>query len=239
MERDPFLQRVAAHLGRVRGASVPPVPRLRGSSGEIVSGRRSGAEAIGAQAEPEVAARGAASGSEAGHRQAPDREALLERFAGRLAELGGRAFVVAGRAEAHAAVEALLQGRPSGALCCPAGLRWPEVEYLCGDEPSTASFGLSEARWAIAEIGTVVLWHEAGRPRSPSLVPPAAGFFVPASRVVAGLEAVLADVAAAGQDLPACITFMTGPSRSMDIGYEVCVGVHGPGETTVWILADE
>jgi L-lactate utilization protein LutC len=32
---------------------------------------------------------------------------------------------------------------------------------------------------------------------------------------------------------------MTGPSRSMDIGYVSCVGVHGPGDVTVWVIADE
>ena len=170
---------------------------------------------------------------------AAGRDALVRRFAERLADLGGEAAVVADRAEAQAAVERLLAERRLDSLACPAALRWPAVEALCGGELAAAAFGLSEPRWAIAETGTVVLRHDGGAPRATSLLPPAVGFFMPASRIVERLGDVLGDVAAAGLDVPACITFMSGPSRSMDIGYEPCVGVHGPGETMVWILADE
>lgn len=168
-----------------------------------------------------------------------DGDFLVRRFVERLRDLGGNAAVVADRAEARAAVARLLAERHPGSLACPAALRWPEVEALCSEDVTTAAFGLSEPRWAIAETGTVVLWHDRGSPRAMSLVPPAVGFLLPASRIVARLDDVLGDISAAGQGLPACITLMSGPSRSMDIGYESCVGVHGPGQTTVWILADE
>jgi L-lactate utilization protein LutC len=204
MDRDLLLDRLAARLGRRRGAPVPPVPR----------------PSLGAA--PPV-----------------DRDALVQRFAGRLRDLGGEAAMVADRAEARAAGERLLLERRLDSLACPPALRWPAIEALCGGELAAAAFGLSEPRWAIAETGTVVLRHDGGSPRATSLLPPVVGFFLPASRIVARLGDVLGDVAAVGQDLPACITFMSGPSRSMDIGYEVCVGVHGPGETTVWILAGE
>jgi L-lactate dehydrogenase complex protein LldG len=166
-------------------------------------------------------------------------DALLRLFVERLGELGGEAVAVAGRAEAQAAVERLLAERGYGALDCPAGLRWPGVEALCGPDPAAADFGLSEARWAVAETGSVVLWHDDDRPRGSSLVPPAVGFFVPVSGLVPRLGDVTSRLAAAGLDLPACVTVMTGPSRSMDIGYVSCMGVHGPGQTTVWLLADE
>jgi L-lactate dehydrogenase complex protein LldG len=147
--------------------------------------------------------------------------------------------VVADRAEARAAVTRLLSERQLGSLTCPPRLRWPEVEAMWSGDPATAAFGLSEPRWGIAETGTVVLWHDRGSPRATSLVPPAAGFLLPASRIVASLDDVLREISDVGQDVPACITMMTGPSRSMDIGYVSCVGVHGPGQTTVWILAEE
>ncbi len=119
-------------------------------------------------------------------------------------------------------------------------LRWPAVEGLCAADPSGADYGLSEARWAIAETGTVVLWHDDATPRAASLVPPAAGVFVPASAIVPRLGDITARLAATERrDLPACVTFMSGPSRSMDIGYVSCMGVHGPGEVVVWVIADE
>ena len=71
-------------------------------------------------------------------------------------------------------------------------------------------------------------------------MPPAAGVFVPASGLVPRLGDITARLAATDRpDLPACVTFMTGPSRSMDIGYVSCMGVHGPGDVVVWVIADE
>ena len=172
--------------------------------------------------------------------EVPDREALVRRFCERLAEVSGAAVVVADRAGARAAAEQLVAERGYQALDCPAALRWPGIEALCDGDPRAAGFGLSEARWALAETGTVVLWNDAATPRAASLVPPAAGVFVPASAIVPRLGDVTSRLAAAGRPgLPACVTFMSGPSRSMDIGYVSCMGVHGPGEVVVWVVADE
>lgn len=192
-------------------------------------GRRPGAEA------PPVPRRDAGAAAEA-----QDREALVRRFCERLADVSGTAVVVADRAEARAAVERLAAERGFKGVDCPAALRWPGIEPLCSGDPRATDFGLSEARRAIAETGTVVLWHDAAVPRAASLVPPAAGVFVPASAVVPRLGDVTARLAAVERpDLPACITLMSGPSRSMDIGYVSCMGVHGPGEVVVWVIADE
>ncbi|MBE3034366.1 MAG: LUD domain-containing protein, partial [Actinobacteria bacterium] len=111
-----------------------------------------------------------------------DGDFLVRRFVERLRDLGGEAAVVADRAEAQAAVARLLAERHPGSLACPPALRWPEIEALCGGDLATAAFGLSEPRWAIAETGTVVLWHDGGSPRATSLLPPAVGFLLPASR---------------------------------------------------------
>ena len=205
MDRDAFLDRLAARSGRPRGAPLPPVPRL---------------------------------GSQVA-RAEQDGDLLMRRFVERLRDVGGDASVVADRAEAQAAVARLLAERQPGSLACPPALRWPEVEAMCSADSANAVFGLSEPRWAVAETGTVVLWNDGESPRAISLLPSAVGFLLPASRIVARLDDVLREISDVEQDVPACITFVTGPSRSMDIGYVSCVGVHGPGQTTVWILADE
>ena len=208
MDRERFIGRITARVGRRAGAEVPPVPRR--------------AAVTPAQA------------------QAPDGEALLQRFCERLADVSGAAVVFASRAGAQTAVERLVAQRGYAAVDCPAALRWPGIEALCAGDPRAAAFGLSEARWAIAETGTVVLWHDPAHPRASSLVPPAAGVFVPVSGLVPRLGDITARIAEAERhDLPAGITFMTGPSRSMDIGYVSCMGVHGPGEVVVWVIADE
>ena len=204
MDREQYLGRIAARLGRRRDQAVPPVPRRAAAAHE------------------------------------PDRDALLTLFVERLGEAAGLAVAVGSRAEAQAAVERLAADRGYQGLDCPAALRWPGIEALCTGDPRAADFGLSEARWAIAETGTVVLWHDPAHPRASSLVPPAAGVFVPASGLVPRLGDITARLAEAERHgLPACVTFMTGPSRSMDIGYVSCMGVHGPGEVVVWVIADE
>lgn len=205
MDRDAFLDRLAARSGRPRGAPLPPVPRPRSHVARADKGG----------------------------------DLLVRRFVERLRDVGGDASVVADRAEAQAAVARLLADRQLGSLACPPVLRWPEVEARCSADFANADFGLSEPRWAVAETGTVVLWNDSESPRAISLLPSAVGFLLPASRIVARLDDVLREISDVGQDVPACITFVTGPSRSMDIGYVSCVGVHGPGQTTVWILADE
>jgi L-lactate dehydrogenase complex protein LldG len=81
--------------------------------------------------------------------------------------------------------------------------------------------------------------------RDTSLLPPVAAFFVPASRLVAGLGDVLralsaVDPAAAlGSALPSCVSVISGPSGTSDIAATHVTGVHGPGEVLVWLLVAE
>jgi L-lactate utilization protein LutC len=168
-----------------------------------------------------------------------DRDAMVELFVARLAELGGSAIVVSTRTAAQCSIEQMLKAKGGAVVACAPGLSWPGVEGVRTHDARTADFGLSEADWGIAETGSVVLCHRGERGRGYSLIPPAAGFLLPVSRLVPRLGAVLTAVHRDPGGPPACITFISGPSHSGDIGGIMCSGVHGPGEVHVWLIDGE
>lgn len=165
-------------------------------------------------------------------------EVLLQLFAARLCEVGGTAAVVADRDAAYAVIAELLRAR-GATVACAGALKRPAIDPLWVDDCRRADFGLSAADWGIAETGTVVLRHHGEHGRAFSLVPPAVGFLLPASRLVPHLGVVLAALHEDAAGPPACVTFVSGASHSADIAGVRCVGVHGPAEVYVWVVADE
>jgi L-lactate utilization protein LutC len=159
------------------------------------------------------------------------------RFLQRQAELGVVASPVEDRERARAAVELVLKEEQT--IVCSSDLCWPALEPRWTQDVAVADLGLCEADWAIAETGSVVLTMGGARRRDTSLLPPAVGFFVKKSRVVARLGDVLRSLAGSPAHLPTCVTMITGPSASADIVGVRVVGVHGPGDVHVWLIEDE
>jgi L-lactate dehydrogenase complex protein LldG len=62
---------------------------------------------------------------------------------------------------------------------------------------------------------------------------------VPQARIVTGFGDALRWIASQGPELPACLSFVTGPSNTADIASVQVVGVHGPGEVFVWVVAND
>lgn len=205
MDRDRFLERVAAEVRNGGASSDAPLPAA-------VTGMRTGPT---------------------------DRGGMVRLFTERLAELGGTTTLVPTRPAALAAISETLRRATDASVACPPGLRWAGIADIWTDDPRCAEFGLSEADWGIADTGTVVLRHQGERGRGYSLVPPAAGFLLPVSRLVPHLGVVLATIHEEMSPLPACITFISGPSHSGDIAGVTCTGVHGPGQVHVWLVEDE
>jgi hypothetical protein len=212
-DRDRFIRRVSAHLQR----------SARSSDGAFATPARSPREAppwsVPALSVP------------------CDREAILRLFADRLLELHGVATRTPTRDVALGELARLCHDRGEP-VACPPSLRWEAIDDLWVGDPRAAGFGLSEAEWGIAPTGTVVLLHRREHGRGYSLIPPAVGFLLPASRVAPRLGPVLATMEQAGA-LPACVTFISGASHSADIAGVPCFGVHGPGEVHVWLIDDE
>lgn len=163
----------------------------------------------------------------------------LALFVARLRELGVIAGVVAAQADARAAIERLALDRGWSSISCAAPLRWPAIADRWTEDPREAPFGLAEADLAVAETGSVLLSNHGVFRRGHSLLPPCIGFVVPQTRIVTGFGDALRWIAAQGRQLPACLSFVTGPSSTADIASVQVVGVHGPGEVFVWVVSKD
>jgi len=123
-----------------------------------------------------------------------------------------------------------------------AGIRW--VAAVPGTDAAgyratavRAGAGVTTADYAVAETGTLVLAHGAGRPRMTSLLPPVHLAVVPADRCLPDMAALF-DRLGGGQP-PTNLTFVTGASRTGDIEHILIRKVHGPGELVVVIAPPE
>lgn len=97
--------------------------------------------------------------------------------------------------------------------------------------PETAALGVSRARLAVAESGTLIL--DAREGRRTHLLPPTHLIWLATGDVVADLPSALARL---GGALPSAVGLHSGPSRSADIGGVLVQGVHGPGRVMVVML---
>ncbi|HYY44982.1 MAG TPA: lactate utilization protein [Actinomycetota bacterium] len=175
---------------------------------------------------------------------------LEERFAEEIRAIDGHAYR-AGKSEAGEVLEGILnQLRAHTVLITeeetlPPGV--PEAAAASGREVVTwaqggrkgaarADVGVTSARWAIAETGTVVIDATAEAGRSPSLLPRTHVCFVHSPRLVATTTKFFEALAREGRR-SSNVTLITGPSKSADIGNELVQGVHGPGEVHVVLWA--
>lgn len=104
---------------------------------------------------------------------------------------------------------------------------------LPSEAPAAAHFGVSMARGAVAETGSLILDARDGR-RAQLLVPTHV-VVVNRHRVYPTLRSALNVLQT---DLPSAIGLHSGPSKSADIGQIMVKGVHGPGRVVALILGD-
>jgi L-lactate dehydrogenase complex protein LldG len=99
--------------------------------------------------------------------------------------------------------------------------------------PEIEGATVSEAVYALADPGSVVLAASPEEPRAHSLLPEVHITLVTEDRVLPGLEDLFA---ALRGDLPSGVAIVSGPSRSADIEQILALGVHGPREEHVVIM---
>jgi L-lactate utilization protein LutC len=180
---------------------------------------------------------------------------LTARFCIELAAAGGTAHVVASLDEAREKVLTLLREREArkllvgcdGLLAELGGADWLRghgFAVVRVDEPDqnawrepffAADAGISNAAHLIAETGSVVMMTGPNDPRSLSLLPPV-------HIAVARREQILPDLFDLFERFdtelpPACLTIITGPSKTGDIELKLVTGVHGPGELHVVVVS--
>ena len=99
--------------------------------------------------------------------------------------------------------------------------------------PEIPGATVSEALYALADPGSVVLAASPEEPRTKSLLPEIHMTIVSEDCVLSGLDELFAKV---GPALPSSLAIISGPSRSADIEQILVLGVHGPREEHVVIV---
>ncbi len=109
------------------------------------------------------------------------------------------------------------------------------------EEMADAGIGITEADFAIADTGTIVLIANEKQPRTVSLVPPVHLAIVKSSLILRNINDLFSMLAnsisekTSTEEITSCMTFITGPSRTADIELNLTLGVHGPRELFVLI----
>jgi L-lactate dehydrogenase complex protein LldG len=98
-----------------------------------------------------------------------------------------------------------------------------------------ADAGITGGDFAVAESGTIALFHGKDQARLLSLAPPIHIVLIPVDRVVPTYEKVI-EAAYARETPPSQISFITGPSASADIQATPFKGMHGPQKLVVILM---
>ncbi len=171
---------------------------------------------------------------------------LINRFVDEITKASGRAIVTKGEDEVREFIINLIDERNVKSLAIwrtdlltslrefllDKGLRFASPGSK--SDMAEVNIGITEANFAIAETGTIVLISNENQPRSVSLIPPIHIAVMKSDIIVENLDQLFFLVQNSSEPT-SCMTFITGPSRTADIELNLTLGVHGPKELFVVI----
>lgn len=178
----------------------------------------------------------------------------VARFRQEFAAAGGQTHLVADRDAAVAAVVELARrcsarrvllgsGEVLDALQLADRLREAGAEVLRASDAQLnreavfqADVGVSGVDFLLAETGSMVLMSRPEQPRSLSLLPPIHVAVAERRQILPDLFDLFAGGGVRPEEAPACVTIITGPSKTGDIELRLVSGVHGPGEVHVVLI---
>ncbi len=177
-----------------------------------------------------------------------DAAGLRTLFAGHLR--AGFAVVVeaAGEAQVPTTIAAYLRGQNlpltlrAGADPWLRGLDWstePALTLRDGPADPADEVGLAHAVAGVAETGTLMLASGADNPVTNNFLPETSIVVLRARDLVGPYESAFDHIRAAyGRGLmPRTVNFISGPSRTADVGGRLVTGAHGPRRLCVVIVA--
>jgi L-lactate dehydrogenase complex protein LldG len=123
------------------------------------------------------------------------------------------------------------------------GLDWqrePALERQSGPAQGGDEVGLSHATAAVAETGTLVMASGADNPVTLNFLPETHIVVVEEKALVGGYEGAWEKVRArfGRRAMPRTVNFISGPSRTADIGGQLVMGAHGPRRLCVILVRD-
>ncbi len=167
--------------------------------------------------------------------------AMVDQFCAKAKAADATVTRIASLDELPSALAAELRNRnlgPSiriGADPALSGLDWAGIEVSHGtgriEEPAT----LSVAPYALAETGTLAFRSGPDNPVTLTFLGETHFAVVRAADIRPGFEELFAAHRASGAD-PRTLNFVTGPSRSADIGQKLQLGAHGPVALHIFVV---
>lgn len=178
-------------------------------------------------------------------RAAGDAAARVQRCTDCLRALGVDVLEAPTTAAAPAAIAAYLRdlGLPlrlrAGTDVVLAGLPWQAAGIVveAGPAQDGDTAGLSRAVAAAAETGTLALGSGSGNPVTLGFLPDTHVVLLAAETIVGSYEEACALVRAESAGaMPRTLNFVTGASRTGDIGGQIVMGAHGPRRLAVVLI---
>ena len=121
----------------------------------------------------------------------------------------------------------------------------PLIEISTGRSDGYDAVSLCHAEAGIAETGTLMMASGADSPTTLNFLPETEIIVLPAESVASGMEEAWARLRARrgfsaenAPALPRTVNFITGPSRSADIGQKLQMGAHGPRRLHIVVVGD-
>lgn len=99
----------------------------------------------------------------------------------------------------------------------------------------TIDASITEAQYAIAETGTLVVIPDQHEPRTLSLVPPTHIVLLKQSHIIDTLQTCISKLP---KPMPTNVLFISSPSKTADIQQTLAYGAHGPKELIVLLIED-
>jgi L-lactate dehydrogenase complex protein LldG len=180
-----------------------------------------------------------------------DTNMLYERFKSKIEAVAAECYRVKTLKEAEELVTQLLKGKGvetvalvDSPLTC--GLNLTEQLPAAGitvykeryqEVTPTVGAGITEIKWAIAELGTLVQYAVDVNERLCSSFTPIHVALIQTSALLPNIMTALSVIHSEPQ-IPGFVGFITGPSRTSDIERVLTIGVHGP-EQLLAVFVDE
>ncbi|WP_243354996.1 LutC/YkgG family protein [Bacillus litorisediminis] len=120
--------------------------------------------------------------------------------------------------------------------------KWnPSLGEVNVEMAEKANIGIMFSDITLAESGTVVILNDKNKARAISLLPTSFIAIIPKSTIVPRFTQAAHAIdrkIQAGETISSCVNFISGPSNSADIEYNLVVGVHGPIKVSYIVVED-
>jgi len=105
-----------------------------------------------------------------------------------------------------------------------------------------AKTGIMFSDITLAESATMVIFNDKDKARSIGLLPETFIGIIPQSMIVPRMtqaSEIIDQKIEQGETIASCVNFISGPSNSADIEYNLVVGVHGPVQASYIVVTDK